>query len=245
MKKIISILLVGVILGFCAVGFNNWALERHKEVIAKQYKEMTKTLQEDVVHLMICESKNACVSGTGFVIKSDDTGSWIVSNKHVCQPAFFGGKVLQATGGVNSFGPILITNSKGSKSGGQIIKLAQNADLCLIRSDLKFKKPLKLASDTPKKNSALLSYGFPEGKPSWAQGKLIDSDAYGLTFVTISDMKVFYGASGSPVVNENGEVIGVVAMITFKPVKGKPQKKDVLNTLIIPLELLREFIGGL
>lgn len=185
-------------------------------------------------------------TGTGFVIKTDNQGAWILTNKHVCVGAKLSKREEDTLDGLFSFRPLVLIPRSGQSSAAVVVKVAQNTDLCLIRSTLKFKKSLPLATRV-EDNSKMLTFGYPNGVPEVNKGNYVKTSGEELQFYSHSDMKIWFGASGSPAVNLNGEVIGVMSNIRYKP-QTNPQKatrKDVIESLFIPLEEVREFIGGL
>ncbi len=218
------------------------------EVVKQQAKDILEDAMNSTVLLLNADEKgNVVASGTGFVVKVDDQGSWIVSNKHVCMGSRMNAEILKREGGVYQFLPIMVVPRRGRPSGAAITRLGTNSDLCLIRTELKFKKPLKLAK-TVKKGDQMFTFGFPGGRPEVNKGKYMGTEADTLQFFSHTDMKIWYGASGSAALNMQGEVIGVMAMIRFDKVftkKNPPKREDVSESMFIPLEILREFIGGL
>lgn len=211
-------------------------------LVKKAHASVIEDAKNATVFLMSCNEKNRCSTGTGFVVKQDTQGSFIITNKHVCLGALLSPEEKKLEGGVMSFRAIGIQRRDGTQSGGQILRVGQNSDLCLIRSELKFKSTLHLAHAV-KQNEPLFSYGFPGGKPELNKGKYKGTDGMQYGFYSHTDMKVWFGASGSAILNVDGDVIGVMAMIRSSDPKSK-KRELVIESLFIPLEILREFIGG-
>ena len=59
-------------------------------------------------------------------------------------------------------------------------------------------------------------------------------------------MLAWYGVSGAAVVNQNGEVVGVMSdlLSSAKTIEELKDRSKVYGSLFIPLEILQEFLGG-
>ncbi len=217
------------------------------EATKARAKQIVEDVMNSTVKLLIVDVKGTVRGGgTGFVVKVDDQGSWIVTNKHVCLGSA-SKVVMKESDSVFQFLPIIAVPRRGKPSGSAIIRISQNADLCLVRTELKFKKALPIAKSV-KKNQDIFTFGFPGGVAEYNRGKYLSTEGESLGFYSHTDMKIWYGASGSPAVNTDGQVIGVMSNIRFNRAedKKKPFKReDVAESLFVPLEILREFIGGL
>ena len=246
--KILMTACITVILIGCAgvgVGLKGYIENRAKEHAAKLIQDV----KDATVHLLVCQAprpdgKKYCSTGTGFVVKIDDNGAYLLTNKHVCLGARLSQAEVRREDGVFQFAPIIATTQKGLKSGVAVVRVAQNADLCLLRTELKFKQALPLANYPPKRKDDMLTFGYPNSKPELNNGKFDGIKGMSLGFYGMTSAKVWYGASGSPAVNMNGEVIGVISNIYSQDVKSK-DRKNVLYSLFVPLEIVREFLGGL
>lgn len=248
MYKLLLGLCTTVIVIGCAgvgVGLKGYIENRAKEHAA----QLIQDVKEATVHLLVCsaprpDGKKWCSTGTGFVVKTDENGAYLLTNKHVCMGAALTMAEHKKEEGIFIFAPIIATNNKGRKSGVSVVRVAQNSDLCLLRTELKFKRALPLAQKPPKKGEEMFTFGYPASKPEVNQGKFdrIQGMQYG--FYGITSAKVWYGASGSPAVNMNGQVIGVISNIYSDDIKSK-ERSHVVYSLFIPLEIVREFLGGI
>ncbi len=246
------------LLGLCAavalagcvsisIGLKNKYDNYQAEVTKQKAKDIVENVMDSTVRLIGYNEKGEIQGGgTGFVIAVDDQGSWIITNKHVCMMSLMNQAEVKKSEGVFRFIPIVAVPRRGRPSGAAVTRIAQNSDLCLIRTELKFKKPLKIAKKI-KKGDEIVTFGFPGGKAEVNRGKYLGTTGEALQFYSHTDAKIWYGASGSAAVNSNGEVVGVMSNIRFNRAedKKKPFKReDVAESLFIPLEILREFIGG-
>jgi V8-like Glu-specific endopeptidase len=109
------------------------------------------------------------------------------------------------------------------------------ADLCLLYSEKAFSTWLDIAIDEPYQDDEVTIIGYPLGTPvqiptkGWLAGtvKLGETDVYMLS------CPAFAGNSGGPVLNNRGEVVGVL----IQGIREYPQV-----TLAAPLPAIRAFI---
>ena len=217
--------------------------KRYKTYKAASVEEMVK---DATVKIIACPYKNQCGSGTGFVIGLAEHGAYIVTNKHVCANAALKPEDRKAYGqGMYNFSYVEVEKRNGGVGPGQVLRVSQNSDLCLIYAKIKFKKALKIAKSY-KMKQVVSSYGFPQGGPINLRGIIKKHDVFLLGVYNESNMLAWYGISGAAVVNEDGEVVGVISNL-LSSAKTKEEFKDrskVYGSLFIPLEILREFLGG-
>jgi S1-C subfamily serine protease len=236
----------GILLGAFVVSFGilmKGAVGRYKIYAAHATQEAVKNA---TVQIRACAYRSTCSGGTGFVYAQAQHGSFIITNKHVCEGAMLKPQDTQKHGeGIYTMTPVEVVKRGGSRTPGQIIKISQNADLCMIFTRAKFKNTLDLASGY-KIGQSVSSYGFPQGGAVTLKGVIKDVKAFWLGIYSESDMKAWYGISGAAVVNDSGEVVGVMSNL-LTHAKSEKEMKDrskVYGSLFIPLEILQEFIGG-
>jgi hypothetical protein len=222
----VGLLLVGV--GVGAINFTNEEKEAFK---------VLQNLKNQTVFLRVCGPK-LCTTGTGIAVKTDENGSYILSNKHVCLRAKMTKADHDQTSGVNTFYPVAITKESGVKDYGTVVRVGTNEDLCLIRTKLQFSKPVKFAKSYKIKDQ-IITYGYPQGVPTTNYGEILGSDLIGVSYSLKLSAKTWYGASGSGVVNKKGELVGLCRAIYLN------QKKEVVFSVGVPLETIKEFVGGL
>lgn len=249
-KIILSICIVGILAGaiMLGIGLGNKA----GIYLAKQRQAATEAKKKQVIENLLNATVKLTVTtpdgkpiygGTGFVIKTDSEGSWIVTNKHICIGAMIDKSYLGNEEGLQTFRPILAQGRKTPIDFVAINRVSQNQDLCLLRSKRQYKTVLPIAAKISK-GEKIYTFGFPLGIPEFNAGKITEiMSGTKLYFYNASDAKVFYGASGSAVINEKGEVVGVVQGIYLSDTRSK-DRKNVVKSLIVPLEILREFLEG-
>jgi S1-C subfamily serine protease len=234
MRRNVTKVMKGLVIALCTVAILGGA--RHGYLVLENYQagRVEEHIKNAAVRIELC-SNNRCGGGSGFVVKQNDNGAFIVTNKHVCEIA------ATKSDGVYEYVPVRIVKRNRSSGFGQIVKISSNADLCLIYTNLKFKNVLSLADDY-QIGDFVQCYGFPEGKPLLLKGVLKGQGPKGYGMYSESNMLAWYGISGSAVVNKDGEVVGVMSNLMATD----PRKRStVFGSLFIPLEVLKEFLGGI
>jgi serine protease Do len=140
---------------------------------------------------------DASVGGTGFLI---DGKGYLVTNAHV----------------IASLKNIYVENNKGEYFSAATVYVDKNCDLALLKiNDSSFKIinniPYSIKKGTTDLSEQFFTLGFPrneivygEGYVSAKSGNGGDSTAYQLT------VSANPGNSGGPVINKNGEIIGII-----------------------------------
>jgi len=245
-KVSLSVCVIGILagVGLLAKGLHGKAKKYRAQAAIEKQKAMIENLKDNTLYIVTCDAAKRCFTGTGFVIKSDNQGSWILTNKHVCNHSRLSSKDAAKSGNIHQYLPIGLESRKLARTGGVITKVGDNTDLCLIRSEERFPHPLKLAKEAIPQEK-MFTFGFPNSQPEVNEGIYLRTEGIPLAFNSVSSAKIWFGASGSAAVNSKGEVIGVMAAIRQIPNKDPKDRKNVSESLFIPLETVREFIGGI
>lgn len=136
--------------------------------------------------------------GSGFIISDD---GYILTNNHV---------VARSNG-------IFVTLASGKEYTAEIVGTDPRTDIALIKVDAKGLQPMKIGeSATLKKGQWVLAIGSPFGLESTVTAGIVsainrDTGDY-LPFIQ-TDVAVNPGNSGGPLINLNGEVVGVNSQI--------------------------------
>jgi S1-C subfamily serine protease len=162
-------------------------------------------------------------SGTGVVVRSDETGSILITNKHVCAIA------LQTKAELNkqkhrpddaAISTYVLVFAKSAANGapliGQVIESADNADLCAIHLMEKDLKTVKIASKGVDLNDKVMAHGSPLGMEDvTSHGKINGFQNWlQMRFIT-AKLSVRPGSSGSGVYNFKGELVGLISWGAF------------------------------
>jgi S1-C subfamily serine protease len=201
-----------------------------------------KTLRENTLHVNV---------GSAFIYKGSSGKTYMVTNFHVCNASHFHGKMQ------GSF-------NDGTSVVGKIVKSDPLSDLCAIQVKTS-RKGIVLAPRLAPFDE-IDTRGYPEHIPSESHGQFLgktnwtymyvisdigtcfkgshkrydDRDhLYGCEVDFTSNVSNLYsrpGASGSPVVNQEGQLVGVISSWAH-------DRDDSAG--MVPLEQLTEFVKGL
>ena len=150
------------------------------------------------------------------------------------------GIILSTAHNLKGVVKITVTLFDGSKLNGEILKIDYERDLTLIDIAMNFHTSIPLAG---KKNllgmgQRIYSVGCPENLGGTVYSGFINGPPRSVNNHPLWQvhMKVYPGSSGSPVFNENGDVVAVV--------KGRHRGTDSLGFLI-PYETIIAFVRDL
>ena len=172
-------------------------------------------------------------SGTAFAVEK----KYLVTNRHVVE----GNKKVT-----------LYAAGSDKKLDGVVEKIDEKSDLALIRlkekTDMtalalsKSVYPRQIVSCVGYSVPSLNAERLPSGgyDPTVASGVLNGYNPWAET--AYSDLKAFHGNSGSPVVNEEGKVVGVLFAGKWNQTKDGEIKEETHQSCIITLQMLKNFL---
>lgn len=133
-------------------------------------------------------------SGTAFYLKDRKI---FVTNQHV----------------VNGFKKVSVEDHQKNRYLAQVIQINPDADLAVLKTVEEFDTPLLSIEslDLPKVQDKVFVHGFPFGMPYTVTEGIVSAprQLMGGRYFIQTDAAVNPGNSGGPVINANGEVIGV------------------------------------
>jgi serine protease Do len=135
---------------------------------------------------------------TGFLV---DGSGYIITNAHV----------------VNNARNIIVENKKGDQFFAKAVYVNKITDLAILKiSDTSFKKVTNLPYTFPKSSTELgehiFTLGYPREEIVYGEGYLSAKSGYfGDTTSYQISISVNPGNSGGPVINKNGEIIGIIS----------------------------------
>lgn len=177
-----------------------------KEITSSVVKISVDYVAQDKITLALVQKG---YSATGFSIAATDVVSFILTNKHVCD-----------------MGPnanYTLTLQSGGKVSATFIRIDPFADICLLKAN-GIIPPLTLAKQNASQGDRVMTIGAPDGAyPLMGDGMVsgyynthmkndIDEDgSFEVHFRSqVMSAPVYPGSSGSPVLDVNGEVVGIV-----------------------------------
>lgn len=180
--------------------------------------------------------------GSGVVVKSDEMGSIILTNKHICdgalQPQAELNKQKQSSADkpISTFVLVLAkSRNQGKPMAAQVLEMADNLDLCAIQLVEQKLPSINIASNPPKVGDTIYTHGSPMGMEDvTAHGKLASRKYPWFWMVYyLGALSVRPGSSGSGVYNADAELIGLVSFGNFQ----------ANVTGIVPLEHVKRFLA--
>lgn len=135
--------------------------------------------------------------GTGFLV---DTKGYLVTNYHVIEKAQY----------------IAVQNYAGKEFRARVVYSDANRDLAVLKiNDTSFKAPASIPYTIRKESTdiaePIFSLGYPRNDIVYGEGYLAAKTGYnGDTLAVQISIDANRGNSGSPIINRNGEVIGIL-----------------------------------
>jgi hypothetical protein len=165
-----------------------------------------------------CELKrNDFISGSGFVAgKGRYKGSYVMSAGHVCDPSAYA-KVLAA--GQPWFLEFSGITKEGDEYKMHVLEVDNDKDLCLLYAPSLERIPIKIASAKLLPGSRIWNVAAPRGILYKGAPIIIDGIFNGTNQESGHDMYTMLvagGSSGSAIISENGEVVGLVSMMDLR-----------------------------
>jgi S1-C subfamily serine protease len=171
-------------------------LRRQLLVIAQGQKSINDKLNKSQAKVPVeTEFK---LGGTGFMV---DTRGYIVTNAHV----------------INNATVVIVQNNKGQEFKTRIIYISPTSDLAFLKiMDSDFKAPAVIPYAVGKGNielgEAIFTLGYPRDEIVYGEGYLSAKTGFnGDTLACQIAVAANPGNSGGPVLDKNGEVIGVLS----------------------------------
>ena len=154
--------------------------------------------------------------GSGVVIAS---GGYIVTNAHVVSNARRVSVVLPGPPAASEGGVRSLVKGRGHTVDAQIVGVAHEVDLALLKVDDDTLTPLPMADyDALRQGEVVFAFGSPEGLRNTVTMGIVSAVARQpdpdnpLVYVQ-TDAPINHGSSGGPLVNVNGELVGINTFI--------------------------------
>ncbi len=163
--------------------------------------------------------EEAAASGTGFVVRSNERESYIVTNAHVVL------KDMRPRdgGSPKQFDHLVISFPSGEFFDAEVVGLSVEADLAVLLAACPNVPAVKWAdSNAARVGEWVMSLGYPRGLGYSASVGIVSAtersfgiyrDVQGVESFVQTDASINPGNSGGPLVSSRGEVLGVNAAI--------------------------------
>ena len=197
--------------------------------VGKLPTELNQEISQYLVYV-----KGIAHSGSGVVVKSDEKGSLILTNKHVCGPHKLTDDVKQYFGNIPSY--IMLLTYNKTTAIAQPMKVAINSDLCLLHTIQTNLEVAPIAKYPVKTGESLFTCGNPLG----LKGLCYDGYAADFKYIFFmlyrgTTVPARPGQSGSGIFNVHGELVGLVSL-------GLP---GGAYSAMVPLSHIKLFLAGI
>jgi len=192
-----------MVVGSCA---STNANSLHNILPRDSFLHIKKTVTVAVCSASGCKEKTYKAIASGSAVKTNQAGTFVLTAAHVCDTTRRNDKELKVT---DSF---QVTTLKGNKYSATKLTYDNDIDACLLFvKELKL-KPIKFADSAPKAGDKAYNIGAPlgifaPGVVPILEGRYIGSDSVETALYSIPAAP---GSSGSPILNTNGELIGMI-----------------------------------
>lgn len=169
-------------------------IEKTKEDVAQLKKQATLPSAPFITKKQF----NPTFRATGFLI---DISGYIATSAHV----------------INNANNLVIENKKGEQFIAIPVYVNKNSDLAILKvTDTSFKRnnilPYSIPKNTAELGEQIFTLGYPREEVVYGEGYLSAKSGYsGDTTSYQISISVNPGNSGGPVINKNGEVIGIIS----------------------------------
>jgi hypothetical protein len=179
----------------------------------------------------VCELKrNDFISGSGFVAgKGRYKGSYVMSAGHVCDPSAYAQVVA---GGQPWFLEFSGITKEGHEYKMHVLEVDNDKDLCLLYAPNLERIPIKIADSKLLPGTRIWNVAAPRGILYKGAPIIIDGIFNGTNQESGHDMYTMLvagGSSGSAILSEKGEVVGLVSMmdLRFPFIVYSPSHEDI------------------
>lgn len=200
---------IGTILVYKFIPNNSVVVNRNESNVTITEADSLKTSIDkvyDAVFLIEATTRAGKSTGSGFAYKTDDKNGYIITNAHVVEGAT----------------SVSITNSKGEKFEAKILGSDTYADIAVLSTAANNVSKIAAIGDSSKieLGDTIFTVGSPLGSEYFGtvtkgiiagKNRLVGSSSIMLEAIQI-DAPINEGNSGGPLLNINGEVIGVNSM---------------------------------
>lgn len=197
--------------------FTNRSILETTSITTKSYSDVIKKAYDATVFIETYTGSVKSSTGSGFFYKKDNKYAYVLTNEHVLE-----GDTIE------------ITNSNDETVEGKLLGKNAYLDLAVIRVDKEYAPKIPKIGNSSKSHigDAIFTIGSPLGENyqgSVTAGIISGKNRMVQTTVTTTqqdnawlmsviqiDAAINPGSSGGPLINANGEVIGVVTMKLIK-----------------------------
>ena len=152
--------------------------------------------------------------GSGVVIESGINGTFILTNKHVCDINKLHPMILMIRNPVPNYTMMngKMINSQ-SKIPLQVVKVAKNMDLCLVHANVSGLKAVDIVKHNPSQGTKVFNVSNPQGLEGYvATGYLGRQEYIWNMLYTQHSIPTYGGSSGSGIYTMDGKLTCLVSL---------------------------------
>ena len=230
MRKVFALFMLWLVGCACTPKFTYSSSSQNiKQAVSSVVKITINYVVEDKITLA---SVQKTYYATGFSIAATDVVSYVLTNQHVCS--------------MRGNAEYTLTLRSGAKVRATFVRADSLADICLLKANAVI-PPLPLAKHNATQGDKVITMGGPDGVyPLIVDGFISgyydmhmrqdddDDGEFEVHFrAQVMSVPVYHGSSGSPVLNMDGEVVGIVFAV-------RGEKEHI--SFMVPLSEIQRFL---
>ena len=198
---------------------------------------------EKIIEVKICDpteptdcfTKALLSSGSGFVVRNDNDGSYIFTAGHVCDDSDVIARFTAAGAQVTKQEFVVIDINK-NRFKAKTIAFTMCEDMCVAYAAGFYRPPVKIAQLAPQQGDGALNLAAPLGVFDNEMIPILHGHYSGIAYKgkAIYTIPAIGGSSGSGIFNNRGELIGMIhsAHIRFPFLSLSPTHREIVNYIL-------------
>ena len=186
-----------------------------------------------------CESMtvgNVSATGSGFIIKSTEDTSYVLTAGHVCTPPRPNFEIDMSMLEIGY--KVDLKTGYGREASAAILAIDTDNDICLLQASKRLGPALKISASDIMLHDEVYNMASPAGLASSLAVPVFRGYYVGeLDTLSIFSIPAVPGSSGSPIMNKDNEVISLVsaAAVRFDEYAIGPRTKDLREFILAHL----------